>query len=543
MTLTHFARPAAQQTGLQRLLPAAWKQALPVLLLLGIALFLRLYRLEDYPIAVHQDELSNFYDAYAILETGADRWGQPYPVILRAFGDFDYRPPLFTWLCTGTFQVLGYSIFSGRLTAVLLGMLSLLLVYLTASKLGGRLFACLALLLAAFSPWHLNFSRSGIEGAMLPAFFVILALYLWLRAREKHFPAPALLLLGLVMGMGTNSYQAAKLIFLLMSLLVMADLYRRASRPFPKMLLFGLCCLLGAAPQVVAWLTMPAGFVSRARETMMPFSFTYYYASQVLRNIFSNLSPDFLFFTFSEFNYETTGRLLPVECGFFYLGLFYWKAALRRALVFPSKYFYLLLLIVILPGALTWKNPHALRASGLIVLLPLVSAAGVLYGSRQIGGLRHKKIFLAAVVAGVMANSLYFIGEYTNSRYYQNQWQQGWLPVLGKRLNTLKDKYPRIFIEDMGNQAYIYILHYCQIRPQEFQAMPKVIENQGWDHFRQMGKYYFLSRAEIGSQAASYPGKSLIVLRDRHPGYHLMDSVAAFAPEMIYLYEHPTDRP
>ncbi|MGV3502510.1 MAG: ArnT family glycosyltransferase [Adhaeribacter sp.] len=543
MSLIHPERPAARKTTLLNLLPANWRQRVPVLLLLGIALFLRLYRLEEYPIAVHQDELSNFYDANALLETGADRWGQSYPVILRAFGDSDYRPPLFAWLCAGTFQVLGYSIFAGRLTAVLLGMASLLLVYLAAGKLGGRLFACLSLLLATFSPWHLNFSRSGIEGAILPAFFVILALYLWIRAREKQFPAPALVLLGLVMGGGTNSYQAGKLIFLLMSLLVMADLYRQAHRPYLSMLLFGFCCLLGAAPQVAALLTMPAGFVSRARETMMPFSFTYYYASQVLRNIFSNLSPDFLFFTFSEFNYETTGRLLPVECGFFYLGLFYWKAALRRASRFPSGFFYLLLLVVILPSALTWKNPHALRASGLIVLLPLVSAAGILYVGRQMARPRQKEIFLAMVVAGVMANSLYFIREYTTSRHYTNQWQQGFLPILGKRLNTLKDRYPRIFLEDMGNQAYIYILHYCQIKPQEFRAMPKVIENRGWDHFRQMGKYHFLSRAEIDRQAAAYPGKSLIVLRNRHPNYRLVDSLAAFDPKMLYFYEGPTGRP
>lgn len=537
MSLIHPAKPASRKMSLQHLLPAPWRLSLPVLLLLGIAFFLRIYRLADYPIAVHQDELSNFYDAWSLVETGADRWGQRYPVILRAFGDSDYRPPLFAWLCAGTFQVLGYSIFAGRLTAVVLGMLSLVLVYLTARKVGGRLMAYFALLLATFSPWHLNFSRSGIEGAMLPAFFVILALFLWIRAREKHFPVRTLMLAGLVTGLGTNSYQAGKLIFLLLALLVMADLFRQKSRSYRKILLFGCCCLVGAAPQVLAWLTMPAGFISRARETMMPFSFTYYYASQVLRNIFSTLSPDFLFFSFSEFNYETTARLLPVEFGFFYLGLFHWKQTGERNGVFPTWCFYLLLLIVIVPSALTWKNPHALRSSGLIVLLPLVSAAGILYVHRQLQSRRLQNAFLAAVVAGVMANSLYFIGEYTHSRHYINQWQQGFLPILGKRLNKMKDQYPRIYIEDMGNQAYMYVVHYCQIKPREFQRLPKVIENRGWDHVRQLGKYHFLSRASIDSQAAAYPHKSLIVLRDRHARYRLVDSLAAFDPKMIYFYE------
>jgi 4-amino-4-deoxy-L-arabinose transferase-like glycosyltransferase len=67
------------------------------ILLVIIAAFLRLYRLDHYPLPMHQDELSNAYDAYSIVETGADRNGVHFPIVLRAQGAVDYRPAMYAW--------------------------------------------------------------------------------------------------------------------------------------------------------------------------------------------------------------------------------------------------------------------------------------------------------------------------------------------------------------------------------------------------------------------------------------------------------------
>jgi hypothetical protein len=285
---------------------------------------------------------------------------------------------------------------------------------------------------------------------------------------------------------------------------------------------------------------MPEHFVARAEDTLQPFTFSFYYVSKILRNAFSNLSPDFLFFSFSEFNLETIGRLLPVEFAFFYLGLFHLAKAFKRPYIFSPFYSYLLLFIVIFPSALTVDNPNALRASCLLALLPMISAAGILYVLRQVSGLKWKKTFLAATVALVVANSLYFIAEYAGSEDLQHDRQQNYLAVMSARLNQYKDRYSRVYLEDMGNQPYIYVTHYCQIPPREFQQAEKVVEERrkwSMDHCVRLDKYFFLSRAEIDQQVQAYTRKSLIILQERHTKYKLIDSIEAFRHKKIFFYE------
>ena len=81
---------------------------------LSISFFVRVYQLENYPLQINNDELSNIYDGYSIAETGADRWGNKYPIILRGFGRGDYRPPMNAWICAASIKIFGYSIFAGR---------------------------------------------------------------------------------------------------------------------------------------------------------------------------------------------------------------------------------------------------------------------------------------------------------------------------------------------------------------------------------------------------------------------------------------------
>ena len=58
-----------------------------VAILLLVGFWLRLDALDQYPLGVHQDELSNIYDGYSIPETGNDRLGDKYPLQVRGFGD------------------------------------------------------------------------------------------------------------------------------------------------------------------------------------------------------------------------------------------------------------------------------------------------------------------------------------------------------------------------------------------------------------------------------------------------------------------------
>nr|GFC02941.1 hypothetical protein [Tanacetum cinerariifolium] len=130
--------------------------------------------------------------------------------------------------------------------------------------MGGIMLAAFALLLATFSPWHLLFSRIASEGTMLPPFFLISACYLWQRAREAAYKPGALALLGLCIGLGTNTYQAGKLLFFLFAAMCLVDLWQQRTRFFMNAAIFGACCLLGAVPQLMALFAAPDQFFARA---------------------------------------------------------------------------------------------------------------------------------------------------------------------------------------------------------------------------------------------------------------------------------------
>ena len=154
------------------------------LLILAVAALLRLYRLDQYPLPMHQDELSDAYDAWSIVETGADRAGTSRPVIVRALGEVDYRPALNAWITAIPMNVTGFSPVAARIPTAILGIATLALTFLFASLLVSETFGLVALSVAAFNPWHLTYSRFAHQGGMLPAFFSILTLLIWLRAAE-----------------------------------------------------------------------------------------------------------------------------------------------------------------------------------------------------------------------------------------------------------------------------------------------------------------------------------------------------------------------
>jgi len=96
------------------------------------------------------------------------------------------KPPLLFWTLIGSFKALGESEFAARLPSVAAGLATLLLIYLTAAGVAGRL----AGTLAALAPLQFYFfvARGGRDCATdAPLlFFLTLALYALLHAREDR---------------------------------------------------------------------------------------------------------------------------------------------------------------------------------------------------------------------------------------------------------------------------------------------------------------------------------------------------------------------
>ena len=154
-----------------------------LILILFVGAGLRLTPLPDFPPALNWDEISHGYNAYSILKTGADEWGQKFPLInFRAYGD--YPLPLNLYLTIPFVKLYGLNQNAIRLPHELLGILTILAVYfLTLGITRKRNWSLITALLVAIGPWYVFPSKFVLQ-SNLSVFLLITSLALFFN-REK----------------------------------------------------------------------------------------------------------------------------------------------------------------------------------------------------------------------------------------------------------------------------------------------------------------------------------------------------------------------
>jgi len=148
-----------------------------------IGAFLRFYQLGFNPPSLTWDEASIGYNAYSILKTGKDEYGNLFPISIRSFDD--YKPPVYTYLTVPFIAALGLNEFSVRLPAAIIGVFFVVVIYFLVKELLQKwdkkfyeTVSCASALFIAISPMSLQFSRAAFEGN-IGLFFLMLALLLF----------------------------------------------------------------------------------------------------------------------------------------------------------------------------------------------------------------------------------------------------------------------------------------------------------------------------------------------------------------------------
>jgi 4-amino-4-deoxy-L-arabinose transferase-like glycosyltransferase len=96
--------------------------------LIILAFLLRFFYLEKIPNGLYSDEAAYGYNAYSILLTGKDEYGNFLPVAFKSFGD--YKAPLYIYYLVPFVAVFGLNIFSLRLSSAILGVAMVILVFI-----------------------------------------------------------------------------------------------------------------------------------------------------------------------------------------------------------------------------------------------------------------------------------------------------------------------------------------------------------------------------------------------------------------------------
>src|SRR5581483_5871231 len=114
---------------------------------------LRFSNLALMPPSLNWDEVSHGYNAYSILKTTKDEWGQFLPLAnFRAYGD--YPLPLNLYLTIPFEIIFGLNQVAIRLPHALLGTLSIISIYFLAFGLTkNKKISLFASFLASIDPW------------------------------------------------------------------------------------------------------------------------------------------------------------------------------------------------------------------------------------------------------------------------------------------------------------------------------------------------------------------------------------------------------
>lgn len=216
---------------------------LMILFLVIVAAVLRLWAFGTVPPSPDWDEAALGYNAYSILHTGKDEYGQFMPVVLRSFDD--YKPALYAYLIIPFLFVFGLSIQAVRMPSVLFGIATVVAVfYLFEHLFNNKKLSFLIALLLAISPWHIQFSRIGFESNIGLAFNIFGTLFFL-----KGLKRPSLLFVSLASFCGSlYVYQSEKvftpLMLLLLVIIFWKQLYKVSKKYLIGVILFGILLVL-----------------------------------------------------------------------------------------------------------------------------------------------------------------------------------------------------------------------------------------------------------------------------------------------------------
>lgn len=140
-------------------------------LIFVLALFLRVYKLESFPVGFHIDEAILGYTGYSLIHTFKDTNGVFLPMYTEVFGD--YLPTGYHILTIPTILLLGLTEFATRLPGAIIGALTIFPVFfLSYALFRNRAVSLLSALFFTISPWSLILSRGSSE-AGVSVFFVL----------------------------------------------------------------------------------------------------------------------------------------------------------------------------------------------------------------------------------------------------------------------------------------------------------------------------------------------------------------------------------
>lgn len=502
--------------------------------ILLLAILLRFYQISILPPSLNWDEISLGYNAYSILRTGKDEWGQFLPLSFRAFGD--YKLPFYIYLDVPFIAIFGLNEISVRLPSVVSGVGIVLLTFFTLKELTKKIdLALWGMFISAVLPWLFILSRIGLE-ANVALFLTMISFYLFLLSKKINWLLP---LSALFLGLSAFTYNSSRVLIVPFVFLLIFFQYRSIPKKYIFVTVVILISLFSVAffqaftldsEARYRWTTiLDEGAITRINQlrgsnhlpsimNKLIYNKATYFITEASRNYLSHFNPIFLFEkggSNSQFSVPGKGLLYQVMLPLIILGIL----QILRQREKWQLFFLGWLLIAPLPPAITRDAPHSLRAIFLTIPLVFIAVLGIDWVKQFLS----PKIFypLTIITILILLTNTYvfwqnYAGDYRNN--FSSSWQYGYKQAV-EYINQNQADYDRIVITKKYGEPHEFVLFYMQYEPIKYQTDQNLVRYQRSDWFwvDRFDKFEFVNDWEIKDRVSRMKNILLVTSPDNFP--------------------------
>lgn len=486
-------------------------------LILIVGFIVRIIYIDQYPPSLNWDEVSHGFNAYSILKTGKDEWGNIMPTIFRCFGD--YKLPLYIYLSVPSILVLGLNSLSVRLVSIVAGSLIPLFVFLILKKVSSQksIIPLIGAIIFALTPGTIFLSRIALEANLFLLLFCISIYFLI----QKKYP-----LSTLFYGLGLFSYNSSRVLLpfylILLVFLVIKDKYKILKNwyrylPFIILTIIAIIQTLDQSGQArYQWVSiLDEGSINRINELRSTYSrflvnkgtFFIFTSS---KNYLSHFNPAYLFFnggSHYQFSLPNFFIISSLFLPFFILGLYQLLKNINQK---NNQILLFWLLVSPVPSSITRDAPHVLRS---IVFLPIVVII-ITIGLNTIYKKIPKLTTLFVVYVLLLGQFLFWPKYKSYSASYSSSWQYGHRQVVSF-IKKNYSNYDQIIFTKKYGEPHEFLLFYWPWNPAYYQADT----TKNWDYHASwywvngFDKFQFVNDWEIKefSQNINTNNKTLLI--------------------------------
>ncbi|HSX49278.1 MAG TPA: DUF6056 family protein [Candidatus Saccharimonadales bacterium] len=432
-----------------------------LIVIFALALFIRLFQLNTFPLGFHVDEAKVAWESLSILKTGRDDHGNFLNLYYNSFGD--YRPIGIFYTTIPSLIIFGRTNFAVRFPSALIGALTVFPIYFFTLQVLRKnkkpddkdmQTALITSFILSIIPWHIATSRATSE-VVISCFLIITSLSLLAKKPKLSFITLALSFLF---------YHSARIMGPILMLIWITYLWENLNK---KTVIKGF---LLTSFLSLALLLSPTGL---ARYSQVKLS------SPTIRDVFIDYSsyfdPNFLIGDLAKPFRYTTGDVgivsIPIFIAFL-LGIY--------AILKSNKNRVVILLFALgpIPASLTLEDsPNLHRAFFMVPFLVIIASIG-LYKLNE----NHKTIFKLFAFSIIVTFITFSINYLNTNQNFAFGYRDPQTKSLALYIANVQKNYDKIFVTNDPDSPYPWYSFFNNLDPKDVNPNMEKQENGKWEY-------------------------------------------------------------